>query len=150
MDDDFDEKWFVKRCKDTLKQFKHVPEFTIQLLCKILRMLITALTCFDDAKLVDKQLWRFNVGTSELAWDFQRGPIPQQVHGLFARVHFLPSHYLQTFKEMIQYGFVEGWQASYFWSHCKTAGKVYCPPSRECGDASDKTTFSRSRAPKDI
>ena len=36
------------------------------------------------------------------------------MHGFFARVQFLPSHYLQTFKEMIQYGFVEGWQASCF------------------------------------
>ena len=54
------------------------------------------------------------MGTSELAWGFQRGPIPQSVHGLFARVRFLSSHYLQTFEEMIQYGFVEGWQASCF------------------------------------
>ena len=54
MDEDFDEKWFVKQCKDTLKQFQHVLEFTSQLLCKILRMLITALTCFEDAKLVDR------------------------------------------------------------------------------------------------
>ena len=54
LDDDFDEKWFVKQCTDTLKQFQHVPEFTSQLLCKILRMLIIALTCFDDAKLVDR------------------------------------------------------------------------------------------------
>ena len=64
IDDDFDEKWFVKQCKDTLKQFQHVPEFTSQLLCKILRMLITALTCFEYAKLVDRQFWRFSVGTS--------------------------------------------------------------------------------------
>ena len=64
-------------------------------------MLITTLTCFEDAKLVDRQFWRFSVGTSELAWDFQRRPIPQQVHGLFARVQFLPSHYLQPFEEMI-------------------------------------------------
>ena len=82
-------------------------------------MLITALTCFEDAKLVDGQFWRFSVGTSKLAWDFQKGPIPQQVHGLFARVQFLPSHYLQTFKEMIQYGFVEGWQASCFGATAK-------------------------------
>ena len=109
LDEDFDEKWFVKQCKDTLKQFQHIPKFTSQLLCKILRMLITALTCFEDAKLVDMQFWRFSVGTSELAWDFQRGPIPQQVHGLFARVRFLPSHYMQTFEEIIQYGFIEGW-----------------------------------------
>ena len=79
-----------------------------------MQMPITALTSFEDAKLIDRQFWRFSVGTVELAWDFQRGPIPQQVHGLFARVCFLPSHYLQTFEEMIQYGFVEGWQSSCF------------------------------------
>ena len=77
MDEEFDERWFVKQCKDTLKQFEHVPEFTSQLLCKILRMLITALTCFEDAKLVDRQFWRFSVSTSKLAWDFQRGLLPQ-------------------------------------------------------------------------
>ena len=82
-------------------------------------MLIIALTCFEDAKLVDRQFWRFSVGTSELAWDFQRGPIPQHVHGLFARVRFLPSHYLQTFEEMIQYVFVEGWQESCFGATAK-------------------------------
>ena len=79
-----------------------------------MRMLITALTCFDDAKLIDRQFWRFNFKLAGLAWDFEIGPIPQQVHGLFARVRFLPSHYLQTFEEMIQYGFVEGWQGSCF------------------------------------
>ena len=77
MVDELDEKWFVKQRRDTLKQFQHVPEFTSQLLCKILRMLITALTCFEDAKLIDRQFWRFSVGTSELAWDFQRSPLPQ-------------------------------------------------------------------------
>ena len=37
-----------------------------------------------------------------------------------------------------------------FWIHCKTAGKIYCPSSWECGDASDKTTIGRSRAPNNI
>ena len=77
IDEDFDKKWFVKQYTDTLKKFQHVPKFTSQLLCKILRMLITTLTCFDDAKLVDIQFWQFNVETSKLAWDFQGGPIPQ-------------------------------------------------------------------------
>ena len=62
---------------------------------------VIALTSFEDAKLINRQFWRFSVGTTELAWDFQRGPIPQQAHGLFAQVCFLPSHYLQTFKETI-------------------------------------------------
>ena len=54
------------------------------------------------------------MGTRELAWDFDIGPTPQQVHGLWARVRMLPSHYAQTFKEMIQYGFIEGWMTSCF------------------------------------
>ena len=63
IDDEFDKKWFVKQCKETLKLFKHVLEFTSQLLCKIMRML--------------RQFWRFSVGIAELAWDFQREPISQ-------------------------------------------------------------------------
>ena len=69
-------------------------------------MLVTCLTGFDDAKLIDKQFWKFNFGVAQLAWDFGIGPLPQQVHGLFARVRFLPSHYMKTFEEMIQYGFI--------------------------------------------
>ena len=97
-----------------MKTYEHVPDFGFQLLCKIMRMLITTLESFEDAKLIDRQFWRFSFGTAELAWNFNVGPVPQQIHGLFERVRYLPSHFLQTFEEMIQYGFVEGWQASCF------------------------------------
>ena len=101
IDDEFDEKWFVKQYKETLKLFQYVSEFTSQMLCKIMRMLITTLICFEDAKAVDRQFWRFNFGSTKLAWDFNIGLIPQQVHGLFSGVRYLQSHYLQTFEEMI-------------------------------------------------
>ena len=69
---------------------------------------------FDDAKLVDKQFWKFDMGVQNLAWNFEIGPLPQQMHGLWARVRVLPSHYMQTFEEMIQYGFIEGWLSTCF------------------------------------
>ena len=53
-----------------MKQFQHVPEFTSQMLYKIMRILIIALTSFEDAKLIDMQFWRFNMGAAELAWYF--------------------------------------------------------------------------------
>ena len=108
------EKWFVKQCKYFINLFERVLDFTCLLLVKILRMLFICLTAFEDAKIVDRQFWKFDVGVQDLAWDFKIGPMPQQVHGLYARVRLLPSHYMQTFEEMIQYGFIKGWQSSFF------------------------------------
>ena len=82
--DELDEKWFIRQCQENLKLYHHVSKFKSQLLCKIMRMLVTTLTSFKDAKLIDRQFWRFSVRTAELAWDFQRGPIPEQVHGFNA------------------------------------------------------------------
>lgn len=77
-------------------------------------MLEVCLTVFEDAKLTEKDFWKYNFGDANLAWDFKVGPLPQQVHGLFARVRFLPSHYMQTFEEMIQYGFIDDWYSTCF------------------------------------
>ena len=63
------------------------------------------------------------MGTTQLAKDFEKGPLPQHVHGLFAKLRFLPSHYIKTFEEMTQYGFIEGYQSSYF-------APTTCPKTR--------------------
>ena len=104
----------VKQCKYYIKFFERVPDFTRQLFVKILCMLYVCLTGLEDAKLINRQFWKFMMGTRELAWEFEVGPTPQQVHGLWARVRTLPSHYIQTFEEMMQYGFIEGWMTSCF------------------------------------
>lgn len=108
------EHWMAKQSKYFIKLFKRVPDYTCHFLVKILRMIYVCLTVFEEAKKRDRTFWKFNMGTRELAWDFKTGPTPQQVHSLWARVRMLPSHYAQTFKEMIQYKFIEGWMSSCF------------------------------------
>lgn len=53
-------------------------------------MIHTFLTCFEDAKVFDVQFWKLNFGNSNLAWDFEIWPLLQQVHGIYAKVNFLP------------------------------------------------------------
>ena len=113
-EDALTEQWMAKQAKYFIKYFEQVPDYTCQFFVKILRMIYVCLTGFEDAKKVDRMFWKFNMGTRELTWDFDIGPTPQQVHGLWARVRMLPSHYAQTFEEMIQYGFIEGWTSSCF------------------------------------
>lgn len=65
----------VKQCKLYIKLFERVPDFTCQLLVKILCMLYVCLTGFEDAKLIDQQFWKFMMGTRELAWEFEVGQL---------------------------------------------------------------------------
>ena len=70
-EDPLTEQWMVKQCKYYIKLFERVPDFTCQLLVKILRMLYVCRTGFEDAKLIDRQFWKFMMGTRELAWDLK-------------------------------------------------------------------------------
>ena len=123
-EDPLTERWMAAQCKFYIKLFERVPDSTCQIFIKILRMLYVCLTGFEDAKLIDRQFWKFMMGTRELAWEFEIGPTPQQVHGLWARVRTLPSHFIQTFKEMMQYGFIEGWTSSCFASTATPSARL--------------------------
>ena len=103
-----------EQCHLYLQIYELVPDFSVQLFCKILRMIRECLTQFEQAKLQNRSFHKFYFGDAKLAWDFNIGPIPQQLHGLYARVRFLSSHYLATFEEMMQYGFIEGYLSSCF------------------------------------
>lgn len=52
--------------------------------------------------------YTFHFSDQQLAWDFNIGPVPQQIHSLYVRVRFLPSYYMATFEEMMQIGFIDG------------------------------------------
>ena len=82
--------------------------------CKFLRLLETLLTCFEKEKREDPSYYRYHFGSQQLAWDLNLAPLPQQVHGLYQRVRFLRSYYVEAFEEMMQTGFIEGYTSSCF------------------------------------
>ena len=64
--------------------------------------------------MLDHSFHRFHFGDQKLAFDFNVGPLPQQLHGLFARIRFLDSAYHRTFQEMVTYNFIENYFSSCF------------------------------------
>ena len=64
--------------------------------------------------MMDHSFHRFHFGDHKLAFDFNVGPLPQQMHGLFAKVRFLHSAYHRTFEEMVTYNFIENYFSSCF------------------------------------
>ena len=64
--------------------------------------------------MLDPSFHRFHLGDQHLAFDFNIGPLPQQMHGLFAKTRFLHSHYQQTFEELVRYNFIENYMSSCF------------------------------------
>lgn len=56
---------------------------------------------------VQKGRTRFLEGRSGLCWDQQKAPSPDFVMGFYARVQFLPSHYMVIWEEDFYTGFFE-------------------------------------------
>ena len=91
---EINEEWMAKQCKTVMSYYDGVPDFTIVILCKLLRLIHTLLTCFEKEKKIDPYYYKYNLGDQELAWDLNQFPLPQQVHGLYERVRYLRSSYI--------------------------------------------------------
>ena len=76
-------------CSTTIAYFEGVPNFTVQMFCKFLRLMETLLTCFEKEKKEDPAYYRYHLSSQQLAWDLNLAPLPQQVHGLYQQVRFL-------------------------------------------------------------
>ena len=106
--------WMSMHCMDSLNKFADVPKNAIQMYCKVLRLLLICFDKFGDAKMQNMAHYKFNFGDQKLAWDFNIGPLPQQIYGLYGRVRFLLSFHMTTFEEMMQIGFIDGYLLSCF------------------------------------
>lgn len=109
------EEWMVKVCQMYIKLFIGVLELTFRLIVKFLKFIIVCVTKFKDIKLDNPNFHRYyTTGDTQLAWDLNGIPFSKRLVGLHNKVKFLPSHYMQTFEEMIQKNFIEGYQSSVF------------------------------------
>lgn len=64
------------------------------------------LTCFENEKREDPNYYKYNYGDQELAWNLNKFPTPDQVHGLYQRVRHLNCPYVIAFEEMMTIGFL--------------------------------------------
>ena len=108
------EEWMAQVCSEQLQIYAGVLDFSIRMFRKFMHLIWTCLTQFGDVAMVDRNFHRFHFGNHKLAFDFNVGPLPQQMHGLFARVRFLHSAYHRTFEEMVTYNFIENYFSSCF------------------------------------
>ena len=72
---------------------------------KIMKMLIAALTAYNP--LVETQLpfTRFLEGHNAISWDLSKFPPPNVIMDLYARLQFMPTHFMLTFKEAFHTNF---------------------------------------------
>ena len=93
-------EWMTKQGHVYLRKISDVLDFTSQMFCKFLTLLLIYFTCFEDVKLQNKSFYQFYFGYVKLEWDFNITRLLQQVHGLYENFCFLRSHYRATFEEI--------------------------------------------------
>lgn len=101
------EKYMVDTLNATIDQLKKSPDLACIMLCKIAKMICTCITKFNSLELTEHPWTRFFEGSQGLCWNLELAPSRQVLMGLYARVIFLPAHFLVTFEEAFYTGFFE-------------------------------------------
>ena len=101
------EKYMVDTLQGVISQLKGVPDLACIMLCKIAKMISTYITKFNEMEQTGHPWTKFFEGGRGLCWDLTVAPTRQTLMGLYARVIFLPSHFLLSFEEAFYTGFFE-------------------------------------------
>ena len=99
------ERYMIRVCTEAAKVFEGMPDITCQMLRKICKMLLTCITMYHRPELADTPWMSYLEGNQGLAYDMSQQPSKEILYGLFARVIFLPSYFLNTFEEAFYTGF---------------------------------------------
>lgn len=97
----------IKTLKPLADMFKGIPDLSCIMLVKIAKMIVTAIEQFNDMEQTGHPWTRFFEGMDGLCWNLQTAPPKNVLMGLYARIIFLPSHFLVTFEETFYTGFFE-------------------------------------------
>ena len=104
----YQQKKFVVESLQTFNSLLDpVPDFTCQIMIKIHNMLLACIQTFNPTMKIDVPFTKFLEGHGGLVWDLQLMPPKPVVMGLFARLQFLPSHFMTTFEETFLTGYFE-------------------------------------------
>ena len=82
-----------------------VMDFTCQMMVKIHKMLLACIQTFNPTMKGDIPFTKFLKVHGGLVWDLQ--PQKPVVMGIFARLQFLPLHFMTTFEEAFFTGYFE-------------------------------------------
>ena len=83
-------------------------------------MLLAEIRTFQHTAATNAPWTRFFEGSQGLCWDLSSTPDSNVLMGLYARIQFLPSHFLLTFEECFYTGFFEHAQPSRIFSPITT------------------------------
>lgn len=97
----------IKMLEGVISKLKGLPDLTCIMLCKIAKMIVVAIEIFHDIEQTDHPWTKVFEGSHGLCWNLLQAPSRQVLMGLYARVIFLPSHFLVTFEEAFYNGFFE-------------------------------------------
>ena len=110
------EYYMLHELENTIELYKAVLDLACLMLVKICKMLITAITTFQNSAATNAPWTRFFEGSQGLCWDLSITLDYNILMGLYARIQFLPSHFLLTFEECFYTGFFEHAQPSRIFS----------------------------------
>ena len=99
------EKYMVRVCNEAAQVFEGLPDLSCQMLRKICKMLLTCITMYHRPELADTPWMSYLEGNQGLAYDLSQQPTQDVLYGFSACLMFLPSYFLNTFKEAFYTGF---------------------------------------------
>ena len=105
---------------ETIELYKAIPDLACLMLVKICKMLLAAIETFQHTAATSAPWTRFFEVSQGLWWDLSSTPDYNVLMGLYARIQFLPSHFLLTFEECFYTGFFEHAQPSRIFSPITT------------------------------
>ena len=103
----------LQTCEAVISQFQAVPDLACIMLKKIMKLIKVCINTFPEKIAVTAPWTRFLEGRKGLCWDLQTAPTQECIMGFYARVQFLPSHYMVTWEEAFYTSFFE-YQSSIF------------------------------------
>ena len=101
------EHYMKQTLTQAINQFQGVPDLACQMLMKIASMILVVIDEFHQ-QIHTRAAWtKFLEGRQGLSWNLQLAPPPRVIMGLFARLQFMASHFMQTFEDAFYTGYFE-------------------------------------------
>ncbi|MCO5548009.1 hypothetical protein L7F22_001465 [Adiantum nelumboides] len=97
--------YVVNTLNQTIQLLREVPDLTCQMLVKIAKMIVTCIQVFRDTEDDDHPWNLFLEGRRGICWNLRDSPPRWIIMAIYSRLMYLPSHFLQTFKEAFVTGF---------------------------------------------
>ena len=106
-DQPLNETWFLEACADVEAKFTQAMDLSCQMLVKIVQLLSTCITVFQDIQHQRTDWYKYKEPYQGLAFDLNELPTEEQFWGFYARLQHLPSHFMQTWEEMMSTSFFD-------------------------------------------